>query len=146
VKLLLVDTSVWSLVLRRKGIPSMTKRQQAAVDLLEQGLLLGRVVTSETVVRELLDGVLSDELRKKIAAVMDQLASLPLRREHMERAKEIQRTCRSRGVQIGYADCEIIAVAEAAGALVLAVDRDFEHAQRVLGCDLLVILPNVDRK
>ena len=60
----------------------------------------------------------------------------------MERAKEIQRLCRSRGVQIGYGDCEIMAVAEAAGALILAVDRDFEHAQRALGTNLLVLLPD----
>jgi predicted nucleic acid-binding protein len=138
-KFMLVDTSVWSLILRRKNPKVSNKREAAAIDMLVYGLLREKVVTSPTVVTELTTGT-SDAVREQIQSALSRFPSLPITPQIMQRATAIQRTCRSKGVQIGYRDCEIIATAEAAGCLILALDRDFEHAQRILGSELVVVL------
>ena len=139
-KLLLVDTSVWSLILRRRNPRVNSKREGAAIDHLVHAILMRRAATSPTVAAELANGA-SAVLRAHITHALSRFPLLPLSPGAMARAREIQTSCRKRGVQIGYSDCEILATAEAADALVLSLDKDFEHAERVLGTGLLVILP-----
>jgi predicted nucleic acid-binding protein len=138
-KLVLVDTSVWSLVLRRR-IPGVNnKREQSAIDHLVHGILSQCLATSTTVIRELTEGT-SPALRALIEHALRGFPVLPVTTAIQQRAWSIWTLCRSRGVQIGQSDCEIIATAEAAGCLVLSLDRDFEHARRVLGSEFLLVL------
>lgn len=122
----LIDTCVWSAVLRRRDPdPSMTAR---VADLITDG----RAVLMGPVLQELLSGVRDAKqfasLRKHLAPFED----APLRRDHFETAAEFANTCRSRGVQGSTIDFLICAVAHLEGFHILTTDGDFSRFARHL--------------
>ena len=123
----LVDTSVWSLALRR-STPSVN----AAVDELRALIDEGRVAMIGVIRQELLSGVRTDDA---FARLRDQLRSFvdePLEREDFERAAEHFNTCRARGVQGSNTDFLICAVAERRNLPILTTDADFIRFAGVL--------------
>ena len=97
---LLVDTSVWSLALRRDALASVPE-----VHALRDALLGGDVVvTTGLVLQELLQGFAGPKDRDQI---IERFASLPLlqpdREDHIA-AAELRNTCRRAGVQVGTID------------------------------------------
>lgn len=123
---LLVDTSVWSLALRRD-----TPAAQPEVDALA-GALAGTdvVVTTGIVLQELLQGFSPPRAR---ALIMARFAALPLiqpsREDHIA-AAELRNTCRAAGVQLGTIDALIAQLCVAHGLTLLTTDRDFRHAAK----------------
>lgn len=121
---LLVDTSVWSLALRRDG-PSL----DAAVVAL-QGALLGSepVVTTGFVLQELLQGFSGP---KAAAAIVERFRALPMiqhdRQDHIA-AAEVRNVCRRSGVQIGTIDALLIQLCGRHELTLLSTDQDFVHA------------------
>ena len=97
---LFVDTSVWSLALRRDRTSSAAE-VQALRDALEGG---DTVVTTGLVLQELLQGFAGPRSRKDI---VDRFAALPLlppdRQDHVD-AAELRNRCRRAGLQIGTID------------------------------------------
>ena len=94
---LLVDTSVWSLALRRDAASS-SPQVRALRDALEG---FDMVVTTGLVLQELLQGFSGPRARSDI---IDRFAALPFlspdREDHVE-AAEIRNRCRRAGVQVG---------------------------------------------
>lgn len=123
---LLVDTSVWSLALRRdvpSGVPEVSGLRQA---------LSGDdiVVTTGVVLQELLQGVVAPRSRNLIVERFAALEAFsPTLREHIE-AAEIRNECRRHGVQLGTIDALIAALCLSREASLLTTDRDFVHAAR----------------
>ncbi len=120
----LVDTSVWSLALRRDGDPS-----QPEVRALEDALLGDDVVvTTGLVLQELLQGFAGPKARDQIVG---RLAALPLvqpeRSDHVA-AAEIQNTCRRAGGQVGTIDALLAQLCIRHDLLLLTTDRDFARA------------------
>lgn len=117
----LIDTCVWSAVLRRHDPdPAMTAR---VADLITDG----RAVLIGPVLQELLSGVRD---ARQFAALKKHLApfeDVPLRRDHFETAAEFANTCRSRGVQGSTIDFLICAVAHLEGFHILTTDGDFSR-------------------
>ncbi len=124
----LVDTSVWSLVLRRR-VPS---RDEVVAHELERLIVTYRVVMIGPIRQELLSGIRAHEqyegLREKLRAFPD----LQLHSEDYELAAEFFNHCRGRGVQGSNNDFLICAVAVRRGSSVFSTDRDFEAYERVL--------------
>ena len=123
----LVDTSVWSLALRRRGAPD-----HPAVGALRSLVEHGRVAIIGPIRQELLSGVRSrdafDRLREHLQPFDDeQLVS-----EDFERAAEHFNFCRGRGVQGSNTDFLICAVAERRQFPILTTDVDFTRFARVL--------------
>lgn len=118
----LVDTSVWSLALRRRE-PSDHPSVRALADLIRDG----RVDMIGAIRQEVLSGVKSDrsfvDLRKKLRAFHD----LPLETEDHELAAEFFNRCRSRGVQSSNTDFLICAAASRREMAILTTDRDFSQ-------------------
>ncbi|GAB6286765.1 MAG: hypothetical protein STSR0009_29680 [Methanoregula sp.] len=126
----LVDTSIWSLALRRSG--TLTKEDQFLVRELCDLLNDGKVVIIGPIRQELLSGISApvqfDALKEKLQAFED----LPLSRECYERAAEYYNTCRGAGVQGSPIDFLICATAEEAGMQIFTSDKDFLlYAQRL---------------
>ena len=94
---LFVDTSVWSLALRRDRSP-VAAPLLALVRALQTG---ETVVMTGLVLQELLQGFSGPKDRN---AILDRFAALPLlqpdREDHIE-AASLRNHCRRRGVQIG---------------------------------------------
>jgi predicted nucleic acid-binding protein len=120
---LFVDTSVWSLALRRDRPPSVS-----AVDRLRQALESGEAIFSTgLVLQELLQGFSGPKAKDQI---IERFAALPLlvpdREDHIA-AADIRNDCRRAGVQVGTIDALLARLCSRHDLVMLTTDRDF-HA------------------
>lgn len=123
---LFVDTSAWSLALRRD-----TQSEHAAVAILRRALLDGdTIVTTGIVIQELLQGFNG---AKDQARIIDRLQVLPLlnpaRETHIQAAM-LRNACRRNGVQIGTIDALIAQLCIEHDLALLTADNDFVNAAR----------------
>lgn len=123
---LLVDTSVWSLALRRDADLDVS-----AVAGLRTALAGGdAVVTTGLVLQELLQGFHGPKARREI---ISRFAALPLvvpdREDHVA-AAEVRNSCRRAGVQLGTIDALLAQLCIRHDLRLLTTDRDFELAAR----------------
>ena len=122
----LVDTSVWSLALRRRA-PA-----HPAVDELRRLIAQGRVAIIGPVRQELLcgirDGAVFERLRDHLRAFPDE----PIMSADYERAADCFNRCRAKGIQGSNTDCLLCAVAERSRFPILTTDDDFVRFGRVL--------------
>ena len=131
---LFVDTSVWSLALRRDA-PS----DHAAVALLRKALLDGdSILITGVVLQELLQGFHGP---KDQARIIERLQVLPLlnptRDTHVQ-AAALRNTCRRRGVQLGTIDALITQLCIEHDLTLLTADKDFMHAARFVPLRLAI--------
>ena len=121
----LVDTSVWSLALRRDRPPN-----HPAVAGLTTALESDLVVTTGLIVQELLQGFLPERTHTEIRRRFGALAAVqPTRDDHIA-AAELRNSCRRAGVQLGTLDALIAQLCITHDLELLSADRDFEHAAR----------------
>lgn len=123
---LFVDTSVWSLTLRRDK-PSDEAVVRALVRALETG---ERVVTTGLVLQELLQGFSGPKAQEQI---VDRFSALPLvvpeREDHIA-AASLRNQCRKRGVQVGTIDALLAQLCIRHDLVMLTTDEDFGHIAR----------------
>ena len=123
---LLVDTSVWSLALRR-DTPQRGPEVNALVRALERG---DPIVTTGLVLQELLQGFSGPKSRELI---LEQFSALPVltpdREDHIA-AAELRNTCRRSGLQIGTIDALIAQFSVRYSLTLLTMDQDFLGAAR----------------
>jgi predicted nucleic acid-binding protein len=121
---LLVDTSVWSLALRRDAEAS-----EPEVHHLKEALLGSEVVvTTGLVLQELLQGFSGPRAQ---AQIIERFAALPLlqpdRDDHIS-AAALRNICRQAGVQIGTIDALLAQQCVRHDLTLLTTDKDFTHA------------------
>ena len=120
---LLVDTSVWSLSLRRdsREIPELLelRRALAGYDL---------VVTTGIIVQELLQGLVTDVSRSRVRDRMSRISHVAAELDDHLDAAEAFVACRRRGVQLGSVDALLATICIRRGLTLLTTDRDFHHA------------------
>jgi len=118
---LFVDTSVWSLALRR-DTPSDAAPVHALISAIEVGDTL---VTTGLVLQELLQGFSGPKARTQI---LDRFSAIPLlvpdRDDHI-RAAELRTTCRRAGVQAGTIDVLLAQLCIRHRLTMLTTDKDF---------------------
>jgi predicted nucleic acid-binding protein len=127
----IVDTSVWSLALRRRR-PS---RDPAALELAEL-VSEGRAVVMGPIRQELLSGVHED---RQFHALREHLRAFPdvaLGTADHEEAARYFNQCRGRGVQGSNTDFLICAVSVRRKLGILTTDTDFLHFAKVLPIQL----------
>ena len=118
---LLVDTSVWSLALRRDAPPDVPE-----VRALRDALAGGEIVaTTGVILQELLQGVVPERARTQIIEMFAALEYLTPSREDHVAAAGVRNTLRSAGVQVGTIDALIAHLAIAGGHTLLTTDNDF---------------------
>ena len=118
---LFVDTSVWSLALRRDAPPD-----QPAVVRLGDALTRGeQVFTTGLVLQELLQGFHGPRAAQSIDERFGALPFItPTRADHVE-AANLRNTCRRRGVQVGTIDALLASLCITHELIMLSTDRDF---------------------
>lgn len=123
---LFVDTSVWSLALRRDG----EGRAPTVVRLREAIASREALFITGLVLQELLQGFQRPRARRDIIA---RFAALPLlapdRDDHIA-AAALRNTCRRRGVQLGTIDALLAQLCIRHQLVMLSADQDFRHAGR----------------
>jgi predicted nucleic acid-binding protein len=129
--IVLVDTSVWSLALRRKKL-NLSADQLGQLQKLEEILSADQVRLLGVVRQELLSGIKS---RDEFLRMREQLRSMPdvaLEIEDYEQAAELGNACRARGIAVGPIDMLLCAVALRRNWSIFTCDRDFERYTRHL--------------
>jgi predicted nucleic acid-binding protein len=118
---LFVDTSVWSLALRRDG-PATSPE----VARLLGGLEEGNVLTTGLVLQELLQGFHGPKLAARITARFSALPFVDPEREDHVAAAQLRNDCRRQGVQVGTIDALLAQLCIRHGLAMLSTDADFE--------------------
>lgn len=120
---LLVDTSVWSLLLRRDR-PEDVPQVAALTGALESGV---RILATGLILQELLQGFLGPKAKQQI---IERFAAFPLlnpdREDHIA-AAELRNRCRARGVQAGTIDALLAQLCIRHELTLLTTDVDFDH-------------------
>lgn len=123
---LLVDTSVWSLALRRDS----TVETREVIALREALDGADSVVTTGLILQELLQGFSGPTARE---AIIERFGALPLiqpdRQDHVA-AAEVRNACRRAGVQIGTIDALLVQLCGRYDMTLLSCDKDFTNAAR----------------
>jgi predicted nucleic acid-binding protein len=120
---LFVDTSVWSLALRRDAPPD-----SLAVRILVRAIESGdTLLTTGLVLQELLQGFAGPKARERI---LDRFSAVPLlvpdREDHV-RAAELRNLCRRAGIQVGTIDALLAQLCIRHGLTMLSTDNDFDR-------------------
>lgn len=126
----LVDTSIWSLALRRAGAVSVENR--ILIDELTELINEVRVAVIGPIRQELLSGISTksqfDTLKEHLRAFNDH----PIVHEDYERAAEFFNTCRYAGIQGSSVDFLICSISVGAGMPVFTTDKDFLNYRKCL--------------
>jgi len=128
---IIVDTSVWSLALRRR-----TGSEEASVKALRELIADGLIVMLGCIRQEILSGVRS---REQFRILRDHLRGFPdeiLQTDDYERAAEFFNDCRREGIQGSNTDFLICAAAANRGHAIFTIDDDFQRFRRVIDITL----------
>lgn len=123
---LFVDTSAWSLALRRD-----IEATHPEVEELKDALFGARViVTTGLVLQELLQGFSGPRSQDKIVERFSALPLLQPDREDHVNAASLRNRCRKAGVQLGTIDALIAQLCIRHDLTLLTTDKDFTHAAK----------------
>jgi hypothetical protein len=117
----LVDTSVWSLALRREKAP-----QSREVEVLRAALERGDVCLLGVILQEVLQGFPSPDRTRRLVSYLAPFPLLALHRGDYVYAAEIRNKCRAKGIAISTIDAQIAGAAINHRCALLTADRDFE--------------------
>lgn len=123
----LVDTTVWSLGLRRG------EANPAHADELRRLILASRVRIIGPIRQEILSGIKLPTQFRLLKERLSAFSDVPLTTGHFEDAAELANACRAKGIQGSHTDFLICAVAKREKFAVFTTDHDFEHYARVIG-------------
>jgi predicted nucleic acid-binding protein len=119
----IVDTSVWSLALRRKKRQETEETHKLTI-LLTEG---ERIFLPGIILQEILQGIRKQEQFKEVCESLSFLPFLKATHDDYIFASDIFNTCRSKGIQAGSIDCLIAALAIRNDCSLLTSDKDFMY-------------------
>jgi predicted nucleic acid-binding protein len=122
--LVLVDTSVWSLALRRTSA-DLNPREQRLTTALQELIRDGRAQLVGPVRQELLSGLRQETTFRKLRDHLRAFDEPRLEAADYEEGAHINNQCRSRGVAGSAIDFLICALAARRGWQIFTTDRDF---------------------
>ena len=125
----LIDTSVWSMALRRN---KPNKREAQVTEELTTLIRTYRIAIIGTIRQELLSGISNqtvfEDLKEKIRVFTD----YPVRTSDYEQAAEYANICRRNGIQGSHTDFLICAIAVKNGWEIFTEDNDFQNYRKYL--------------
>ncbi len=133
--MVVVDTSIWSLALRRVS-GALSTQQQKQVHALRELLSEGRVQLLGAVRQELLSGIRHKEQFVRLRDYLRFFPDLVLGSEDYETAAAMSNTCRILGVAGSPTDLLICSAASRRGSAIFTSDRDFETYAKHLSVKL----------
>jgi len=127
----LVDTSVWSLALRRKG-DSLRGSEKLLVAELAELIREGRVRVIGLVRQELLSGIKTAEQYERLRAYLRAFPDEVIATSDYEEAAVAGNRCRAKGVGVSIVDILLCAVAMKRNWAIFTADPDFSNYSKVL--------------
>jgi predicted nucleic acid-binding protein len=121
----LVDTSVWSIALRRDRVAPTRE-----TDALRAAVERGAVFLLGVILQELLQGFPSPDRTRRLIEHLSPFPLLSLHRGDYIYAAEIRNRCRFKGLPISTIDAQIAAAAINHHCALLTLDQDFARLAR----------------
>jgi predicted nucleic acid-binding protein len=129
--MVLVDTPVWSLTLRRR-VQHLSGSQQILANALVELIREGRAQLLGPIRQELLSGIREEAQFKKIRDHLRAFREPSLEAADYEEAAHMSNQCRSRGIAGSAVDFLICAAAHRRNWSIFTTDRDFHNYAKVL--------------
>jgi len=129
--MVMVDTSVWSLALRRKDT-DLSPGEQAVAEALRELVREGRAQIVGPIRQELLSGIREEQSFRKLRDYLRAFDEPRLDVQDYEEAARMNNVCRTRGLAGSAVDFLICAVAHLRNWQVFTMDRDFARYAKVL--------------
>ena len=127
----LIDTSVWSLALRRKN-ESLSTNERFLVAELSELIREGRVRMIGLVRQELLSGIKATEQYEKLRLHLRSFPDEVVDTSDYEEAAKAGNRCRAKGVVVSIVDILLCAVANKRLWTIFTTDPDFSNYAKVL--------------
>lgn len=127
----IVDTSVWSLALRRRA-EDLNQGEAHLVAELSELVREGRACMVGLIRQELLSGIKSPEQYEKLRMTLRAFPDEILDASDYEAAAKASNACRSKGIAISVVDALICAVANSRDWTIFTTDPDFRKYEAVL--------------
>ena len=127
----LVDTSVWSLALRRRP-RDLNAAEQSIVGELADLTREGRARIVGLIRQELLSGIKTAAQYEKLRVALRAFPDEPIATSDYEAAAKVSNDCRSRGIAAPVVDALICQIALARQWSIFTTDPDFKAYARVL--------------
>ena len=128
---ILVDTCVWSEVLRHR------KTDEVLLSRVKDIIHDGRLVMIGPIRQELLSGISDPQQFLRLKKILSAFEDIPLSTFHFEKAAEFSNVCRKAGVQGSTIDFLICAIASTENLLIFTTDGDFKIYKKYLPINLL---------
>ena len=129
----LVDTSVWSLSLRKDGPanhPAVKKLQSLLVDT-QNIVLIGIIL------QEILQGFKHERTFSKVTTYFDAFPLLALSRKDFVAAAKLRRQAAAQGLTLSTPDCQIASAAIQHHCYLLTTDKGFSNLAQVVPLQLV---------
>lgn len=134
--MVLVDTPVWSLALRRRAV-DLSEDEARLTQGLNELVREGRVQLLGATRQEVLSGIREDVQFQRIRAHLRFFEDVSLTVDDYEEAARMSNRCKRPGIASSGADMLICAVSSRRRWQIFTTDRDFVRYGRVLGIQLL---------
>ncbi len=121
----LVDTSVWSIALRRDRPPP-----SRVLEILRAAIEGGDVCLLGVILQEVLQGFPSVDRTRRLVEHLSAFPLLSMHRADYVYAAEVRNRCRAKGLAISTIDAQIAAAAINHRCSLLTFDRDFTGVAR----------------
>jgi predicted nucleic acid-binding protein len=129
--MVLVDTCVWSLALRRKS-DHLSPRERQLTEALADLIREGRLQLLGPVRQELLSGIREEAQFRKLRDYLRAFPEHSLEAEDYEEAAHMNNRCRAHGITGSAIDFLICAAAHRRGWSIFTTDPDFQNYASVL--------------
>jgi predicted nucleic acid-binding protein len=134
--MVLVDTPIWSLALRRRS-SALSADEELLTRGLQELIAEGRVQLLGATRQEILSGIRERAQFLKIRGQLRAFEDVALAANDYEEAAAMSNTCRQSGIAASPVDMLICAASQRRGWEVFTTDRDFVRYRRVLPIQLM---------
>jgi len=135
--MVLVDTSIWSLALRRR--PSdLSTDQRLLTNSLRELIQEDRVQLLGAVRQEILTGIRDAAKFRKIQSELHEFKDVPLIAEDYEHAASLSNLCSDAGIAATPVDMLICAASQKRGWAVFTTDQDFHRYSTILSIRMMI--------
>jgi predicted nucleic acid-binding protein len=129
--MVLVDTSIWSLALRRRG-EQLSPMERNLTETLAELIREGRVGMLGPIQQELLSGIREEGQFKNLRDYLRAFDEPGLEASDYEEAASMSNRCRGRGIAGSAVDFLICAAAHRRNWAIFTTDGDFQNYSAVL--------------
>lgn len=128
--MVLIDTPIWSLSLRRRAV-DLSVQERRLTQILYQLIQGGQVQLLGSIRQEVLSGIREESVFRRIREHLGDFPDVELDKHDYEEAARIRNLCRREGIAGSSIDMLLCSVSLRHGWEILTTDRDFTQYQRV---------------